>query len=288
MIDTEISGDTNPTFHEVRERIVARYPELTPQLKTIAQFALTNLDRMAVDTVAELAGRLGVPGSSIVRFAQAMGYSGFLEMKKGFSAHLIYRARETEPTSDGSGAPAGCLSRAAADARRSIRSLEQDFDVEAFNKGVDLLSAAQTVFVVGQHRSFASAALFAWLMIEAGRNCVLLDNVGGFALPQSRLAGPKDVTLTISFSPYQPSVVEAAHAHREKNGAVVAITDTPLSPLAPFADAMFYVPGGGSTGATLMVEALAAAVADRQVDVDVSSEGSTDHHNHDRNSSVQD
>ena len=263
MNDADISGAAALTFQEVRERIVARYPGLTPQLKVIAQFALSDPDRMAVDTVAQIAAHLNVPGSSIVRFAQAMGYSGFLEMKKGFSAHLIYRAQAMEHASDAQDTPPGWVARVSVGARRCLRALEQDVDAEAFRRGVDVLAGARTVFVAAQHGSFAAAALFAWRSIESGRQCVLLDNVGGFALPQSRLAGPEDVTLAISFGPYQPSVVQAAQTHRELGGAVVAITDTPLSPLAPHATILLLVPGGASVAATVMVEALAGAVAER-------------------------
>lgn len=259
----DISGAATLTFQEVRERIVARYPDLTPQLQTIAQFALSDPDRMAVDTVAQLAARLNVPGSSIVRFAQAMGFSGFLEMKRGFSAHLIYRAQAMERAPDPPDPSLGWVARAAADARRSLHALERDADPEAFRRAVDVLAGAGTVFVAAQHRSFAAAALFAWRSIECGRQCVLLDNVGGFALPQSRLAGPRDATLAISFGPYQPSVVQAAQTHREHGGGVVAITDTPLGPLAPHASALLLVPDAASVGAAVMVEALADAVVER-------------------------
>lgn len=262
MNDVNIGGAITPTFHEVRERIVARYPALTPQIKSIAQFALSNPDRMAVDTVTELSTRLNVPGSSIVRFAQLMGYSGFREMKKGFSAHLIYRAQAMERAPTAGDAPMGWVARATADARRSLHALEQNFDAEAFQRGVDTIVAARMLFVAAQRQSYAAAALFAWQLIESGRQCVLLDNVGGFALPQSRLAGPEDVTLAISFSPYEPSVVQAAQTHREHGGAVVAITDTLLSPLAPHASILFLVPGGTSVGAAVMVEALAGAMAE--------------------------
>lgn len=265
MSNMDTSRAAAPTFHEVRERIVARYPALTPQLQTIALFALSNLDRMAVDTVAELATRLHVPGSSIVRFAQAMGYSGYLEMKKGFSAHLIYRAQEIEPTSSAGDAPMGWVARGTADARRSLRTLERDLDPVAFRRGVNLLAEARTVFVVAQHRSFSPAVLFTWQMIESGRHCTLLDNMGGFALPQSNLSGADDATLAISFSPYQPSVVQAAQRQREKNGAVVAITDTPLSPLAPHADILFLVPGGAAVATAVLVEALAHAIAENEI-----------------------
>ena len=115
---------------------------------------------------------------------------------------------------------------------------------------------------------------------------MLLDNVGGYALPQSRLAGPRDVTLAISFGPYQPSVVQAAQTHCEHGGAVVAITDTPLSPLAPHASVLLLVPGGASVGAAVIVEALAGAVAERAADGDAT--GLPNRANEDRISHVQD
>lgn len=287
MNSSDNSNATPPTFHEVRQRIVARYPELTPQLQTIAQFALSNLDRMAVDTVAELAARLDVPGSSIVRFAQAMGYSGYLEMKKGFSAHLIFRAQELEPASPDGDEPLGWVAQGAADARRSLRSLEQDFDPAEFQRGVDLLCNAASVFVVAQHRSFASALLFTWQMIENGKRCTLMDNVGGFALPQAGLSGPDDVTLAISFSPYQPSVVQAAQRQREQHGSVVVITDSPLSPLAPHADVVFFVPGGATAATAVLAEALAHAIAEHGNDDDTNVDATNETDN-DRTSDAQD
>lgn len=284
----DAAGATVPTFHEVRERIVARYPALTPQLKTIAQFALSNPDQMAVDTVAQLGARLNVPGSSIVRFAQVMGYSGFLEMKKVFSAHLIYRAQAMEHEPQVGDATMGWAARATADARRSLNALEQEFDAQAFRRGVRTLACARMVFVAAQHRSFAAAALFTWRSIEGDRQCVLLDNVGGYALPQSRLAGPQDATLAISFSPYQPSVIQAAQTHRETGGAVVAITDTPLSPLAPHADTLLLVPGGASVGVAVLVEALAGAMAEYATGGEESSARPTDHLNDVRSPNAQD
>jgi len=273
-----------PTFHELRERIVARYSELTPQLQTIAQYALSDPDRMAIDTVATLAARLDVPGSSIVRFSQAMGYTGFTQMKKTLSANLIYRAQSSERSPDARPAALDQVIRGVADARRSLRALEQDVDAETFRHGAAALAAARTVFVTAQHRSYATAALFAWRSVEANRQCVFLDNVGGFALPQSRLAGPQDATLAISFSPYQPSVVQAAQAHRENGGAVVAVTDTPLSPLAPHATALFIVADGTSVAAAVLVEALAIAMVEHHE----SARATTNPSNESRTPHVQD
>lgn len=267
----EEAAGTRPdaeSFLKLRERIVADYPDLSPQLKSIAQFALSNPDRMAVETAGQLAARLGVPASGIVRFAQAMGYSGFLEMKRAFSENLMYRAQALEVEHPAGDRPAGHLVEAIAQARHGLAALEREIDADTFENAVDALDGPGHIFVSAQHASYPLASMLAWRMIEGGRQCILLDNVGGMALRQSQLAGPDDATLAISFSPYQPSVVEAAKAHRGNGGKVVAITDTLLSPLAPHASVALVVPGNGGeanglVGPATLLAALAEAVAER-------------------------
>ena len=243
MVKTSEARPLPESFLKLRERIVADYPGLSPQLKAIAQFALSNPDRMAVETAGQLAGRLGVPASSIVRFAQALGYSGFLEMKRAFSENLMYRAQALEARSPAEDRPAGHLVQAIAQARRSLAALESQFDADTFEDAVATLDGARQIFVSAQHAAYPLASLLTWRMIEGGRQCILLDNVGGNALRQSQLAGPEDATLAISFSPYQPSVVEAAKVHRDNGGAVVEAK--------------------GGAGPVTLVAALAEAVAER-------------------------
>lgn len=256
------------SFLEMRSRIVARYPELSPQLQSIAQFALSDPETMAMQTVVQLAERLNAPPSSIVRFAQAMGYSGFAEMKRGFSAHLVYLAKAQSQLLDaGDGKRPAQAARAYLEiARQELDALERDLDVEAFDRSVEKLATADEIYVAAQHLSFAIGGQFAWSLIEAGRQCLLLDNIGGFALRQSELAGANDATLCISFRPYQPSIVQAAQAHIERGGTVIAVTDTPLSPLAPYATELLIVPGlkalpnNSLAGAVCLIRALAEAV----------------------------
>jgi len=259
----KVRTDTENYF-QLRERIVADYPSLSPQLKEIAQFALSNPDRMAVETAAKIATRLAVPASGLVRFAQAMGYTGFAEMKRAFSEHLMYRAQRRDASDSPDEIASEPLMRAINEARRSLAALEHDLEAELFDKAVAALDLPGNIFVSAQHASYALAGSFAWKVIEGGRQCILLDNVGGTALRQSQLAGRDDATLAISFSPYQPSVVEAAKAHREHGGSVVAITDTLLSPLVPHAQVVLVVAGAaGLAGPGVLLGALAEAVAER-------------------------
>lgn len=261
------------SFLEMRARIAERYPTLSPQIQAIAQFALANPETMAVETTMQLAKRLNVQPSSLVRFAQALGYRGYNEMKERFRAHLIFRmadTRDQEATRRQKDAGAtGVVDAMLTESRIELDRLTGTLDRQAFDRAVEALAGAAQIYVVAQHIAFPFGCLFAWTLLRFGRQCHLLDNVGGFALRGSELAGPRDVTLAISFAPYQPSVVQGAKAHVDLGGTVVAITDTPLSPLAPFAQILLEVPHNDPptahslVGATCLVQALAISVGQR-------------------------
>lgn len=261
-------------FHELRSRIVERYPRLTQQQQQIATFALAHPETMAMETAEQLARRLTVQPSALVRFAHALDYQGFREMKQRFKAHLLFRTTEAGERSGandtleaGARGPADALARALiGQGIAELQRLGQELDGEAFRAAVELLQQAPQPCVTAQHLAYPMAALLAWSLIRRGRPCLMLDNTGGYALPQAALLRPDDLLVAISLAPYQPSVVQAAQAHAERGGKILAITDTALSPLAPHATVLLELPCLRSadpapmTGLTCIVQALALAV----------------------------
>jgi DNA-binding MurR/RpiR family transcriptional regulator len=260
------------TLSGMRSRIVKHYSALSPQLQNIAQFALSNPDAMAVQTAQQLAKQLSVQPSSIVRFAQALGYSGFNEMKQGFRANLIYRMGEASEQEQIRKQPAtgtvAVLDALLNEGRRDLDRIGKDIDRKAFDRAVAELVKADQIYVVGQQLAFPLASLFCWTLLRFDRQCHLLDNVGGFSLRMTELAAKDDVLLAISFPPYQSSVIQSAKQHFDRGGKVVALTDTPLSPLAPSAALLIEVPQRTPTtshslvAATCVVQALAIAIGE--------------------------
>jgi DNA-binding MurR/RpiR family transcriptional regulator len=257
-------------YNELRARVVGRYPVLSQQQQAIATFALAHPETMAMETAEQLARRLDVQPSALVRFAHALGYQGFRELKQLYQAQLVFdttRARGGAAAAPGS-TSADPLTDLIACGRDELARLERGLDRDAFAAAVRALRAAPAIYVSAQHLAYPFAALMAWTLIRVGRQCTLLDNTGGFALPQTRLARPEEVLVAISVAPYQPSVVQAANAHTECGGTVVAITDTPLSPLAATAAIRLELPPleqpgpPALAGLTCLVQALATAVGD--------------------------
>lgn len=226
-------------FGALREKIASSYPTLSPQLRLIAQYSMTNPDQIAVETAQQLAKRIGVPPSSMVRFAQMIGYKGFNELKRDFREHLVFRLgeiteREALISHPSSGAVAA-VDALMSESRRDLDKMFKELDRKQFDRAVIELVRADRIHVLAQHASFGLGCIFHWTALSLGTPCNLLNGTGGFTAKQAEFLGLEDAMLAISFSPYQPLVVQAAKAHAGRGGTVIAVTDTLLSPLAAIA-----------------------------------------------------
>ena len=80
-------GDTPRDFNSLRALIVARRGGLPKRLVQVADFAVEHPQEIAFSRVADLATQAGVQPSTLVRFAQTLGYSGFSDLQAVFRAH---------------------------------------------------------------------------------------------------------------------------------------------------------------------------------------------------------
>jgi DNA-binding MurR/RpiR family transcriptional regulator len=67
-------------FAALREALMARHEKLPKRLRQVARFALDHPDDIALGTVTEVARGAGVQPSTLVRFAQTLGFAGFSDL----------------------------------------------------------------------------------------------------------------------------------------------------------------------------------------------------------------
>jgi len=80
------------TYAELKEAISRAFPALSPQLQRLSRFAMDKPHDLALGTVAAIAQANGVQPSSLIRFANALGFSGFSQMQQVFQSHLVERS----------------------------------------------------------------------------------------------------------------------------------------------------------------------------------------------------
>src|ERR1700712_723331 len=85
------TGEIPRDFKSLRALIVARRELLPRRLIQVADFAVDHPQEIAFGRVADLATQAGVQPSTLVRFAQTLGYSGFSDLQAVFRAHARQR-----------------------------------------------------------------------------------------------------------------------------------------------------------------------------------------------------
>lgn len=262
-------------YEAFRAKVTEIQADLPRRLLQVADFALRHPDEMALGTVASIAARAQVQPSTVVRFAQTLGYQGFSELQNVFRARI--RDRWPEPQeriqrlqSGKSDAPAHDLDGFIAAARNSLGRLRETMPAAEIGRAARLLSRARTVYILGTRRSYPIVDYLGYAFATLGISALPIDSMSGLARERASLAEPSDTMLAVSFSPYAPATGEIVSAAARRGVPLVAITDSPLAPLAQTARVMFEVveadyAGFRSLAASFVVaNALAAATAARR------------------------
>jgi len=236
-------------YEGLRNAIAARYPELSKQLQKIARFALEYPDDLALETVASLAARAGVQPSSMVRFAQALGYDGFSDMQLVFRSRLLtdnnsYRDRIDalrRQHDSGGGDALGVLSSFVDEGTTSLELLLEHTPAAALDDAVDLLAGAEDIYLLAERRAFPVACYLAYALARLERRAHLLDGTGGMLPQQVSVVRDCDALVAASFPPFSPQVAEVFVACHQRGVPTIAITDSPVSPLALEASVAFHI-----------------------------------------------
>ena len=235
-------------FEALKRRLIEIEPLLPKRLRQTAAFALEHPDEIALGTASSIARRAEVQASTLVRFAQALGFAGFSDLQSVFRSHLrtrwpnySERLKALHERARDSGDPMNLLLGFADSAAQSIAKLRDTAPREELERAIALLTRAQTIYLVGQRRSFCVSHYLAYALAQLGVRAVLVDNVGGLGPDQLQNASDRDAVIAISFSPYSPTTISLADGARRRGAPLVVITDSALSPIAGLAAARFEV-----------------------------------------------
>jgi len=248
MESADNSMEAPRDFEALKRRLIEIEPGLPKRLRQTAAFALQHPDEVALGTASGVAERAQVQASTLVRFAQSLGFAGFSELQGVFRTHLrtrwpdySERLRALHEGARDSGDPLHLLHGFADSAATSIANLREVVRREELDKAIGLLVRAGTIYVVGQRRSFCVSHYLAYALAQLGVRATLVDNVGGLGPDQLANASEADALIAVSFAPYSPVTVSLAQNAHKRRTPLVVVTDSALSPIAGIADARFEI-----------------------------------------------
>lgn len=242
---------TPKNYEGIVNLITAEYSKLSQGYQQIARFLTQNPNVVALESINAIALKCDVHPSSLVRFAQNLGYSGFKELQVVFQTRLAtaapgFRERisvlETELSKNVSHGNLGFLKNLVVRDIASLQGLLEGVTEDMLASAAKLLTSAQTIYIAGQLRSEPIAGLLRYLLTMLHRKVVLLDPAGGLAQEMALTMGSRDILVAIAFRHYAKEVVAIAEGAVGSGTPVIAITDSPLSPLAKDAEVLFTIP----------------------------------------------
>ena len=257
------------TYDDLQAEIGRRFAALSPQLQSIARFALERPQEVALDTVAAAAGKAQVQPSAMVRFAQALGYGGYTDMQQVFRARLIERShsyreriasmRRAHPPA--LSRPKAVLHDFVASSIANLSHLEEHVTPDKLQAAVALLAKAGRIHLLAQRRAFPVACYLAYALGQLELAVSLLDGVGGMVREQARAIKAGDVLVAVSSRNYSPEVIELAAETFRRGVQVLVITDSAVSPLARSATVAFDLGDASDHPFRSLVEPLCLAQA---------------------------
>ncbi len=244
------SGTTALTLSsEIRQR----FDEFSRSQKDVGQYIVDHLDEAAFHTAEELARRANTSSSTVVRFAQALGFEGFPELQA--SAQEEYR--RTREATNGAGEDLVTpplfpidqteFEAALAADHTNIEDTARRVDRLEIAASVEMISRAERILLCGSDQMAFFASYLRHLLMLLDLRCEVVASPSQEGL--TRLGRIDAGTLVIGFSAGRPHplIVRAMKLARHRGASTLAIADATLSEVARLADRKVYYSSNSPT-----------------------------------------
>ncbi|WP_354142267.1 MurR/RpiR family transcriptional regulator [Bradyrhizobium sp. RT11b] len=232
------------------EALKQHHDRLTRAQRQMAAYIFDHEDEVAFMTAKQLGDAAGQSDAAVVRFAKAVGFSGFNALRESLRVTLVERVGASGLAQRVTGSPEEELKAEVfgteATLAQQTAQLNPDAAVSAV---VDSVVAARRVFVTGHGTTFALAAYLAMQMNYGLGKGEVFNIEHGDVGDRMRSVGPQDVFIGIGYLRYLSYTVDILRGARASGAHVVAITDRVTSPLAALAHQTLFVARGHRSAA---------------------------------------
>ena len=243
--------------------IQSQYTRFSKGQKLIAQYILKNYDKVAFMTACKLGEAVGVSESTVVRFANALGYSGYPKLQDALQEFIknklttVQRVDMVKEFNDDS----AILKKIVKSDMDNIKDTLEEIDEKAFEEAANRILKAKRIYIVGMRSSFTIAQYLGFYL------GIILDSVHvirtdmGDAFEQVVKINEDDVLIAISFPRYSKKSYQIVSYAKEKGAHIVSLTDSPFAPVASFTDNLLLVKSNMVSFVDSLVPALSIANA---------------------------
>ena len=254
------------------ERLARHHADLTGSERALAEALQRDYPHALLESATALAARNGTSASTVVRLFAKLGYASYAEAQREARAEvtaLLQTAGQRAPVTIGAERTLQqCVDDALLHDQHNLSATREGLNLAAFEAMATCLAQDKgRVHVLAQ---INSAPVGSWLALHLNMCRPGVQELGAGAMDttdQLLWVQPDDVLLVFSIRRYASGPAKVAQHFRDAGAQVLAITDSPVAPVATLAHHHLQVhtsnasPFDSYTAAFFLCNALVSAVA---------------------------
>lgn len=214
-----------------------KLPEFSKSHKKIANFVLEHYDSAVFMTALKIAQTVDVSESTVVRFANEIGFEGYPEFQKSLQDLVRKKLTDVQRIDifSSSFENENLIERTLKNDIRTIEETYEELDKKAFEQSVDAICKAEKIYFLGARSASIISSFLHYYLKLLFDNVILVDVSSDSEIYEFLFRiTPNDVCIITSFPRYSKNIVNAAKFAYDRGSKIVSITDSVDSPLAPF------------------------------------------------------
>ena len=224
-------GKDNILDKEVLEVVKEKYDDIFSAEKKVADFVLSNPQKVVDSNVSELAKQSGVSDATVVRMCHHIGYSGYYQFritlardlgKKQYGDMVIPKSKDA-------------VEKVFHGYAENMLAIGKHIDTENMWNCVNLIKTCKTAHIIAIGNTNVLAQYMGFRLGRLGIRCTYGLSAEYF-MNHVNLADPNEILIAISKSGTSKPVILGMELGKEKGLKMIAITSHIQSPVSELAD----------------------------------------------------
>ena len=231
---------------EVYQKIAEKMPNMSKAQEKIAKYILSNPNTTPFLTVEKLAKLSGVSIATITRFVIFLGYKGYPDFLRDTQESIQEQVTSSERIKLNAEIKEECeknIYEVFENDLNNIKSTMEDMNLYEIKRAVNEIINSKRIYIVARRSAYSLGVLLKYYLDFVFNNVYIIENTEDIP----KYVDKYDLVIGINFEKYSRSAVEVFSYLKSKGSRTIAITDSMLSPIVPYADVSLTVISKGTT-----------------------------------------
>ncbi len=228
---------------DFQARVAALQSTLPTKLARLAAYIAAHYLQAVFMTTRELATAAGVSPATVVRLPAALGYESYAAMRDGIRDRInvdLTGAERFRTLGEAGASPVALLRRIVDADVQALHELANGFSEAQFERFVDALLQARHTSIIGFRFIAPLAHYFGYSLARVKPNVQWFTHADSTLYDHVQFLGPDDALVAVAVARYPADLVPLVRRAHERGVPVLALTDSPLSPVLPYAQVALF------------------------------------------------